>query len=646
MRGALIVFLALATGVVFGQSGVSAVYRDGQTFVTFDEGAAPPMTYEIYVSESPILLTANGTKVGRIFDDEWRGKSLQDGATDLLGFPVTFRVPASGGGYRNLGAWEGVFVRTVRSTALLYYSVVPFGATVITPAQQTQSPVLEVYSANDPVRPHYQFQKNIDGFDHLVYVTWALGDDDHTAGRPDYPVTANFNKNGMPRCFVLSMPETGPGQGPYPLSLALHGGQGQWWQFRPGFFANIGNRISSGLMVGPGDDLVHNQFGTQEHSLTKWFGYAEDYDPFEPNSFVNPPAGTIVRNYTQRYLDWLLEFLRRPSTGLEIDPERISVYGHSAGGRGASLYSRYRADLFTSCYMYTPALRATGEDVPNRMHGTPDLNLDTNLIVDGQPVKFWESFGWDVRLNNLRDLPFTKVWCGKMEFEDGQGPDNHWDAERVALMHTVNDSKVGFHLFWDRRDHAVPDWSDEDPNNTWVDVGEWITSNPLQRTARDNTIDQARNLLHRSYPGFYNTDEDLNTNGRQPDPGNGDPFDGANFGTWGGYIDWDVATIVDTQKSWACTAWLVGESPILVDNYPGTTLLASMTIRRPQRFRPATGAPVSWKVRDMDSGTVLQSGTATVGPNGLVDIVGIRLTKFPLRCRIEVQRMPSPIHSG
>lgn len=96
----------------------------------------------------------------------------------------------------------------------------------------------------------------------------------------------------------------------------------------------------------------------------------------------------------------------------------------------------------------------------------------------------------------------------------------------------------------------------------------------------------------------------------------------------------------DSQKQWACTAWLVGESPVLVDNCPIPALLTSMTIRRPLQFRPLTGAPVSWRVRNASTGAVLQSGNSTVKPNGLVDITNFFVTRAPLRCRIEVSLKP------
>lgn len=643
MRVSLCLLSLVLAPALSAQSNVQAVYRDGQVFVTFDEGVNPPMTCQVFVSSAPFVLTSQGTAVGRPFRDEWRGKLLRDGAREMLGHDVTWRVPATGGGYRNLAATEGVFVNTVRNSGIHYYAVVPVGATVVETTQLSNAVIQTYDPVGDLVRAHFQFSRTINGFDNFVFAAWRMGDDDAANDRPDFPVTANAAKNGMPYVFNLAQPEGGPGPGPYPLSIALHGGQGHWWQFRPGFFSNIGNRVTSGLMLGPSDDITHNVLGAEEHNMSKWFGWAEDFDPFNPLFYVDPPGGTVIRNYTQRLIDWTIDLLLRPASGLDIDTERISIWGHSAGGRGSSLYSRYRPDRISACYMYTPALEATGEDVPNRLFGSTGLDLETNLSVGGNAVRFWSMMPWHVRLSDSeRDLPFTKVWSGKMEFEDGIGPGNHWSAQRVAVMGDCNDSRMGIHVFWDRRDHAVPDWSDEDPANSWVDVGEWITSNPLQRTQRDDTVDEQRYRLHQSFPAFFDSDEDVVTPGRQPDPGNGDPFDGTDFGTWAGYIDWDTATIVDSPKLWSCVVWLTAISPVTVDNYPGPTLKVSLAIRRPQRFHVAPGRHVGWKICDAATGAVQQTGTAVADSQGVVSLTGLTLMKDPSRQRIEVRLLPVP----
>lgn len=646
MKRALLL-LVIAPATVFGQSGVQAVYRDGQTFVTFDEGANPPIFFDVYVSDAPVLLTANAIKVGNPFQDEWQGKLLKDGALELIGTTVNWRVPAQIGGYRNLGNTEGVFVNTVRSTGNRYYSVVPSGAAFILPSQQS-AVVAETYDpVNEPVKPIFQFMRTINGFDNLVFATWRMGDDNPANDRPDFPVTANKSKNGMPHVFMLSQPEGGPGPGPYPLSVALHGGQGHWWQFRPGFYPNIGNRITSGLSLGPADDITTNYYGTQRHSMTKWFGWAENADATNPNYLVNPQAGSVVRNYSQRMLDWNIGYLLRPATGLDIDIERISMWGHSAGARGTSLYSRYRPEVLSAAYMYTPAYLVDAEDVPNYLFGDFATNLPTNLTVGGQPVRFWDSVSWEVKLKDgVRDIPFTKVYSGKMEFEEGVGPYNHWSASRVQLLHRANDSKLGFHLFWDSRDHGVPDWSDEDPGNTWVDVGEWIGATAPEHTLRDDIVDEERFRLHQSFPGFYDSDEDLLTAGRQPDPGNGDPFDGTAFGTWSGYIDWDETTLRDSPKVWSCTAWLTGLSPVAIDNYPGAALKVSMTIRRPQKFLLAPGKRFFWRTSNAATGATLQSGVGTAAADGLVDIKNLILTKDPDRVRIDVAIAPAMLAHG
>jgi hypothetical protein len=626
------------TSLAFGQINVQAVYRDGQTFVTWTEGIVLPLTYEIYRSDSPITQTSQGVLAGRLFQDEWRGKVLKDGSTALGLGNVTWRVPATGGGNRNIDPDEGLFVNTVRGNGTRYYSVVPEGTTTITPSQQTATPVVEVYDpTNEPVKAHAQYSSTVGGYNLAVMAAWRMGDQNPNNHRPDFPVTANPNKNGMPYIFQITSPIGGPGTAPYPLVLALHGGQGHYWQFRAGNYDGIGTDITQGIMVAPADDLVVNILGAQDHLMTRWFGFAETLDPFTTSHLVDPPAGTIVYNYTQRMLDWMIAWLMKPVTGLNIDSEKISVWGHSAGGRGASQYSRYRSNLISACYMFCPALQASTEGTANRVFGSSAANLDTNIVVNGSAVGIYDVANWDVRLNdNYRDIPFTKIYSGKMEFDNGVGPWNHWNVDRVNMYQRTNDSSYGAHLFWDRRDHGVPDWDDDDPGNAWLDVGEWVTPLTNQRTNRATIVDLQRFKTHQSFPAFFDSDEDSVTIGQQPDPGNGDPFNGTNWGTWCGYIDWDENSIQDSPRLWACTVWLTGLSGRAIDNYPGTTCSASMAIRRPQSFAAKPGRQYRWRVRNASNNAVLQFGIVKADLDGLISISGIILGKDPNRRRIEV----------
>jgi hypothetical protein len=202
----------------------------------------------------------------------------------------------------------------------------------------------------------------------------------------------------------------------------------------------------------------------------------------------------------------------------------------------------------------------------------------------------------------------------------------------------MTSARWGTHLYWDNRDHTASDRTTDDPQNPGVDIGEWVS--PI-RTQRSGAPYQARFHASQSYPGFFNDDQNAISPGRQPTLGNGSPDDGTPWGTWGGYFDWDLDTIFDTPTGWACTVFLVGQSSVSVDNFPGTTSTTSVTIRKPRQFRPAAGTSIAWALRDDRTEAVLQSGTTTAEAEGLIAITGLTIPKDPQRVRLEVRTASS-----
>ncbi len=417
------------------------------------------------------------------------------------------------------------------------------------------------------------------------------------------------------------------------MTLAFHGGEGAYWPFRPGQMPNIGTDITEGIMVTPVDDMVINIRNEQRHVTSRWFGWADTADPFSP--FVgNPPQGSIINNYTQKLLIWLINYLQRPSNGLSIDANRISMFGHSEGGRGVDMFCRYRPGVISAGYTFCAADSLEG-DGPSRLFGEITTGLETNIFMNGNRVKFYDALDWNTPLNGqTRDWPFMKIYSGKNEvFEGGY---TSWNSHKVQLYRDRDALGMGSHLFWDRRDHGVNEWNTENPSNAWVDVGEWITQIPLARTKLATVSSLQKYRLNQSFPAFFQCNLDPNTFGQQPDPGNGDRFNGDDWGTLGGFADWDRGTMTDTARAWSCTAWLNAGSSTPVDNCPSSTMRCSLTIRRPQNFKPTPDMVVFYRVRDVATGLVLHIGTLVPSPAGLVTLPTVELARFPNKRRIEV----------
>lgn len=197
-------------------------------------------------------------------------------------------------------------------------------------------------------------------------------------------------------------------------------------------------------------------------------------------------------------------------------------------------------------------------------------------------------------------------------------------------------------VLWDEREHAIPEWSadhndaTDDPAHCdpWPDIGQWIAPVKTERQSAQYLVDAYR--ADQSYPGFFNVDEDPVMDGRQPDPGPGDPC-AASFdvwGTWGGYCDWDASTIVDQAELWECVLFLRGLSAVTIDNALVASLSADVSLRRTQQFNPAAGASVTWWLLDEATDQILQSGIVVAGAEGVVIIPGLTVRRDPDRSRL------------
>jgi pimeloyl-ACP methyl ester carboxylesterase len=324
---------------------------------------------------------------------------------------------------------------------------------------------------------------------------------------------------------------------------------------------------------------------------------------------------------------WTMDWLQTRSP-YAVDPQRTAIMGNSMGGAGTLLLSRWRPERFSAATAFVP--QHYTPETGQRLFGSPTQNLaTTELGPTGLPLRVNDFFDPAVRLSPAqRDYCLTRIFRGRRDEAV------EWGPLTIGLFNSMTAARWGTHLYWDNRDHTASDWTTDDPQNPGVDIGEWVS--PI-RTQRSGAPYQARFRASQSYPGFFNDDQNAISPGRQPTLGNGSPDDGTPWGTWGGYFDWDVDTIFDTPTGWACTVFLVGQSAVSVDNFPGTTATTSVTIRKPRQFRPAPGASIAWALRDDRTDVVIQSGTSTAEAEGLIAITGLIIPKDPQRVRLEVR---------
>jgi pimeloyl-ACP methyl ester carboxylesterase len=462
---------------------------------------------------------------------------------------------------------------------------------------------------------------------------WVDGRDDPNDARPDFPVMANAAKHGAPHVFSVFEPLAGLPSGTLPAVICLHGGgqAGSHWQWAPEsvHYANTEATPVGGITVAMDDRLFISTNGVVNLDRpTNWFGW---WPGMNPTTNGVPPNNAVVVPYTMRRLMWTIDWLQTRSP-YAIDPQRTAIMGNSMGGAGTLLLSRWRPERFSAATAFVP--QHYTPETGQRLFGTPTQNLaTTELGPTGQPLRVNDFFDAAVRLSPAqRDFCLTRIFRGRRDEAV------EWGPLTIGLFNSMTAARWGTHLYWDNRDHTASDWTTDDPQNPGVDIGEWVS--PI-RTQRSGAPYQARFHAGQSYPGFFNDDQNAISPGRQPTLGNGSPDDGTPWGTWGGYFDWDLDTIFDTPTGWACTVFLVGQSSVSVDNFPGTTATTSVTIRKPRQFRPASGTSIAWALRDDRTEAILQSGTTSAEAEGLIAITGLTIPKDPQRVRLEVRTASS-----
>jgi hypothetical protein len=626
----------LCINILSAQTNVRAWYAKGQVWIVWTTSQPHPETYEIYESDNAFASTANARLIGRLFKNEWKAGALRDQVNGTMK-SINYRVPKGGSTYR-LASDEGLFVQTPHSSGSKYYAVVKSGSTTVTPSNLTANKIAYNYDPiNDPVQCHAQLDTTWpNAYKGRYYYMWADGRQDYWNSRPDFPVMANVYKNGMPSLFIISpgkeMDTTGGKK--IPATLWLHGGSGSAIQSIPGSREQVNIIPKTGILVAHNDDFFRRDIDNNGNNIedsfytnTWFFGWAKNENPFD--NIYSALSGDTIINYTQRRLRWINDWLIK---NYNVDLGRISVNGHSMGSAGATALMKAYPEQFATATIFNNGLAGPGTtDQGYHLFGDRTLNLPTNLIRRGSTnkvVHIYEVFNLNDRSSAQRDLPLVRMYHGK---NDDNGV-MMWDAYVVQEYRKADSLGWGMQLYWSERKHGL--------ETCWDHYDHWSKdSDDTRQTFRDNVSYEETYRSDVSYPAFFNHRLD----NKNHDPGDGtrgtdadsttDSSDigvGHDWGTWGGYHEWNKNTIIDKPGRWRVTAWLIGNALYNADISPNDSLTANVSIRRPQRFKPATGTPLNWYVIDTLTLDTLQSGIDTVKSDSLVVIRGVKVYKETL----------------
>ncbi|MEO5959228.1 MAG: hypothetical protein ABIZ49_07590, partial [Opitutaceae bacterium] len=635
----------------------------------------------IYRSDTPVTSTVQATKIGRLFEPEFGPSHIVDEFNIAYGpalAPTGYLIPNGSGGTLRLTSGQGLFVATVRASGSHFYSVVPHGQTAIA-ASNRSSAVSEIFSLAQPPAYHLQATGTNTGQPVQFHAVWLDGDDNLSAGRPDFPIMAHAARAGIPRIIMTVLPIGGlPAGGPHPAMLLSHGADGSAIHWLPDgeLFKNSGAEGFPGVLVGVEDKVFRIEQGRVQGGNTLWFGWVPSWDPFSQGTF--PPDDAVVLNYTHRWLSWTLDSLLASPT-LNLDSDRIGAAGYSRGSVGLLHFTRTNPERFSSVTLYCSPLEYFG-DGPGHWwpQGHADQNLLTNQITRaGEPMRLKDA----MRINPIpvspRELPFTRLLIGQREEYFFFDTDHNYVPDLPTALRTADTNGIAPTLYWDLRKHGTDLWTYDSMvadlgtrgvaiPGTWTSADFWAQSIANQ-PRRDDAFYQARYRVRQSYPAFthFQNYADHGSFGTTTYPNNQGTYftqiteysgtvtpqdgfpprtGGDDRGTWGGYHEWEPSTIVDTATKWEATLWLVNAAVqtnlAAVETSPFAQLTSDVAIRKPQAFKPAAGSSVTWRVTNAATGTLLQSGTATVAADGLITIPGVTVLRDPNKVKLTLEGPP------
>jgi hypothetical protein len=456
-------------------TGVRAVHRHGQTFVTWTdvaEGeAGAAYRYTVYRHTEPITASnlAQAEICGRgIPNNSAKLYGSAFNAKDRIDPAKPYAVIEEGG--KPLLAWSGLAVHTARKPGKAYYAV---AATDIQGAARGK--IGATKEAVDEKPAPIQAIK--------------LYDSKERKG-PYVANTSVTGKKGLPLHVTLhGSQSTGGGAGEYGDYYLFFGTREMGFRDGlPGVFSVEEHRGKDGnrLLLRVRDAVEHPNGRAME---TYWFGYScvpQWADHADPRFYP----------FTEARLLWTVEWVVKK---YGADPERITVGGSSSGAVGSMNVGFRHPEVFAAAF---PAV--------GRVRKVPAISLDKPLakgaalfMADGKTAYLDRADGPKFAAEHSGDLPFLGWACGR---NDGYAT---WQ-EHIDMVKAMTEAKHGFAFAWNNGGHG-------EGGRAMQSIDKYY---PPGKFARDS-----------SYPAFGNSslDDKMGTG----DPKDGDLEGGINLG-----FDW------------------------------------------------------------------------------------------------------------
>lgn len=471
-------------------TGIRAVYRDGQTFVTWTDAAegeaGAKFRYSLYRSERPI--TADNLKgaelcyygvlnnSAKLFGSAFNSKDRLDPAK-----PTAIIVE----GGKPLPMWSGLAVHTIRKPGKAFYAVVATDekhvplSRVVPGQSATTEPVVEEVA---PIRPIKLYDSKTRG----IYSAQ----------------TSITGQKGLPlRVLLHASQGQGGGAGDYgDYYLYFATPEMGYRDGLPGVFTVQERREKTGnYLLLQGRDAIEHPSGTRAME-TYWFGY--NCVP-QHATHAEPRACP----FTERRQEWITDWVTKTYAA---DPERVTVSGGSMGAWGSTTYALRHPERFAAVYPNRPRTRQRA--LPSLV--SLPVTKTPALMDDGKDDFFTRMDMVKFVTDHRGDLPLYGWCCGR---RDGFAT---WQ-EQIDMVKAMTTAKHGFAFAWNNGDHSSG-------------------SEPMARVLKYYPPELfARN---RSYPAFANSSIDQN-------PGDGDPKSGDLEG--GINLGFRWSDVVDEETQWS-----------------------------------------------------------------------------------------------
>ncbi|MBA4066770.1 MAG: hypothetical protein C0501_24300 [Isosphaera sp.] len=503
--------LLIVTGAVAADpevTGIKAVHRHGQTFVTWTDAAegeaGAKFRYSLYRSDKPIAadslkdaeLCYHGVlhNSARLFGTAFNAKDRTDPKKPTA-------ILAEGG--TPLPMWSGLAVHTVRKPAKAYYAVVATDekftplSKVVPGRSATTEPVEEKVAPIEPIKLHDSKSRGIYS-----------------------PQTSITGQKGLPLRVELHASQ-GQGSpagdyGDYYLYFATP--EMGYRDGLPGVFSVEERRDKQGnYLLLRGREAIEHPGGTRAME-TYWFGYL-----CVPQHAAHPEPRAYP--FTERRQEWITDWVTKTYAA---DPERVTASGGSMGAWGSATYALRHRERFAAVYPNRPRTRQRG--LPSLV-AQPAKGV-TAFLDDGKTDYFARMDMVKFAADHPADLPFLGWCCGR---RDGFAS---WQ-EQIDMVKAMAAARHGFAFAWNDGDHS----SGAQP------MAKVLKYYPPELFARS-----------KSYPAFANSsiDQKLGTG----DPKDGDLEGGINLGfKWSDVVDEDAKWSVRLSNELATGDMTVDVTP-------------------------------------------------------------------------------------